>query len=150
MIEQGAVKRADTIAELARQIDVPPDALEETVKRFNEFAAKGLDPDFGRGQSAYNDCLGDPGYKPNAALGPLDRAPYYATRVFPADVGTCGGLITNEHAQVLNEQRRGDRRPLCDRQHHRHGDGPELSGAGGSIANTMVFGYVAARHAAGR
>ncbi len=45
----------------------------ETVKRFNEFAAKGLDPDFGRGQSAYNDCLGDPGYKPNAALGPLDR-----------------------------------------------------------------------------
>jgi 3-oxosteroid 1-dehydrogenase len=91
LIEQGAVKRADTIGDLARQIDVPADALEETVKRFNGFAAEGLDPDFGRGQSAYNDCLGDPGYKPNAALGPLDRAPYYATRVFPADVGTCGG-----------------------------------------------------------
>ena len=70
LIEQGAVKRADTIAELARQIDVPADALEQTVARFNEFAAKGLDPDFGRGQSAYNVCLGDPGYKPNAALGP--------------------------------------------------------------------------------
>ena len=55
LIEQGAVKRADTIGELARQIDVPADALEQTVKRFNEFAAKGLDPDFGRGQSAYND-----------------------------------------------------------------------------------------------
>ena len=61
VIEQGAVKRADTIGDLARQIDVPADALEETVKRFNEFAAKGLDPDFGRGQSAYNICLGDPG-----------------------------------------------------------------------------------------
>ena len=36
----------------------PPDALEQTVKRFNEFAAKGLDPDFGRGQSAYNDLPG--------------------------------------------------------------------------------------------
>ncbi len=44
---------------------------------------KGLDPDFGRGQSAYNHCLGDPGYKPNAALGPLDRAPFYATRLCP-------------------------------------------------------------------
>ena len=61
LIEQGAVKRADTIAELARQIEVPAEALEYTVKRFNEFAAKGLDPDFGRGQSAYNVCLGDPG-----------------------------------------------------------------------------------------
>ena len=69
LIEQGAVKRAATIADLARQIDVPADELEQTIKRFNEFAAKGLDPDFGRGQSAYNDCLGDPGYKPNAAIG---------------------------------------------------------------------------------
>ena len=84
----------------------PADELEQTVKRFNEYAAKGLDPDFGRGQSAYNDCLGDPGYEPNAALGPLDRAPYYATRMFPADVGTCGGVITNEYAQVLDEHDR--------------------------------------------
>ena len=87
-----------------RQIDLPADELARTVQRFNTFAAKGLDPDFGRGQSAYNDCLGDPGYRPNAAFGPLNRAPYYATRVFPADVGTCGGVITNEHAQVLDEQ----------------------------------------------
>ncbi len=150
LIEQGAVKRADTIADLARQIDVPPDALEETVRRFNEFAAQGSDPDFGRGQSAYNDCLGDPGYKPNAALGPLDKAPYYATKVFPADVGTCGGLITNEHAQVLNE-----RDEVIDGLYATGNItatvmGRTYLGAGGSIANTMVFGYVAARHAAGR
>src|SRR4029078_7011474 len=69
--EQGAVKGADTIAALARQTEVPPAALEETVNRFNEFAVKGLDPDFGRGQSAYNDCLGDHGYKPNEAAAPL-------------------------------------------------------------------------------
>lgn len=99
VIEQGSIKRADTIGERARQIDVPAEALEHTVQRFNEFAVKGLDP----GQSAYNICLGDPGYKPNAALGPIDRAPFYATQVYPADVGTCGGVITNEHAQVLDE-----------------------------------------------
>jgi FAD binding domain/Ring hydroxylating alpha subunit (catalytic domain) len=141
LIEQGAIKRADTIGDLARQIDVAADELEHTIKRFNEFAAKGLDPDFGRGQSAYNDCLGDPGYRPNAAIGPLDRAPYYATRIFPADVGTCGGVITNEHAQVLDENDQVTTATVMGRTY---------PGAGASIANTMVFGYVAARHAAGR
>lgn len=150
VIETGAIKRADTIGELARQIDVPADALEDTVNRFNEYAGKGLDPDFGRGQSAYNICLGDPGYKPNAALGPIDRAPYYAVQVFPADVGTCGGVITNEHAQVINE-----RDEVIDGLYATGNItatvmGRNYLGAGGSIANTMIFGYVAALHAAGR
>lgn len=90
LIERGAVQRGDTIDDLARQMEVPADGLAHTIERFNRFAAKGLDPDFGRGQSAYNDCLGDPGYRPNASIGPLDRAPYYAVKVYPADVGTCG------------------------------------------------------------
>jgi 3-oxosteroid 1-dehydrogenase len=150
VIEQGAVKRADTIGDLARQIDVPAEALEQTVQRFNEFAAKGLDPDFDRGQSAYNICLGDPGYKPNAALGPIDRAPYYATQVFPADVGTCGGVITNEHAQVLDQQDRVIDGLYATGNITATVMGRNYLGAGGSIANTMIFGYVAARHAAGR
>ena len=124
--------------------------MEQTVARFNEFAAKGLDPDFGRGQSAYNVCLGDPGHKPNAALGPIDRAPFYAARVFPADVGTCGGVITNEHAQVLDEQDRVIDGLYATGNITATVMGRNYLGAGGSIANTMVFGYVAARHAAGR
>jgi 3-oxosteroid 1-dehydrogenase len=150
LIERGAVVRGATIADLARQIDVPTDELEHTIQRFNKFAAKGLDPDFGRGQSAYNDCLGDPGYRPNAAIGPLELTPYYATRVLPADVGTCGGVITNEHAQVLDEQ------DLVIEGLYATGNttatvmGRTYPGAGASIASTMVFGYVAARHAAGR
>jgi 3-oxosteroid 1-dehydrogenase len=149
LIEKGVIKRGDTLAELAGEIGVPADELTQTVTRFNEFAAKGLDPDFGRGQSAYNDCLGDPGHRPNAALGPLDRAPYYATRIFPGDVGTCGGVITNEYAQVIDEQ------DLVIDGLYATGNitatvmGRTYLGAGGSIANTMIFGYVAARHAAG-
>jgi 3-oxosteroid 1-dehydrogenase len=150
LITQGVVKRADTIAELARQIDVPAGALEYTVGRFNEFAVQGRDPDFGRGQSAYNICLGDPGYRPNAALGPIDRAPYYATRVFPADVGTCGGVITNEYAQVLDEQERVIDGLYATGNITATVMGRNYLGAGGSIANTMIFGYVAARHAASR
>ena len=150
LIERGAVIRGSTISDLARQIDVPADELEHTVQRFNEFSAKGLDPDFGRGQSAYNDCLGDPGYRPNAAIGPLDRAPYYATRVLPADVGTCGGVITNEHAQVLDEQDRVIDGLYATGNTTATVMGRTYPGAGASIASTMVFGFVAARHAAGR
>jgi 3-oxosteroid 1-dehydrogenase len=150
LIERGAIARDHTIGGLARQIDVPANELEHTIRRFNEFAAKGLDPDFGRGQSAYNDCLGDPGYRPNAAVGPLDRAPYYATRVYPADVGTCGGVITNEYAQVLDEQDRVIDGLYATGNITATVMGRTYLGAGGSIASTMVFGYVAARHAAGR
>ena len=150
LIETGAVKRADSIGELARQIDLPADELTRTIRRFNKFAAKGLDPDFGRGQSAYNDCLGDPGYRPNAAVGPLDRAPYYATRVLPADVGTCGGVITNEHAQVLDEHDRVIDGLYATGNTTATVMGRTYPGAGASIASSMVFGYVAARHAAGR
>jgi 3-oxosteroid 1-dehydrogenase len=150
LIERGAVLRGNTIADLARQMEVPADALEQTVKRFNGFAAKGLDPDFGRGQSAYNDCLGDPGFRTNAALGPLDKAPYYATRVVPADVGTCGGLVANEYAQVLDENDRVIEGLYATGNITATVMGRNYLGAGGSIAYTMVFGYVAARHAAGR
>lgn len=147
---KGPVKRGGTVAELAGQIGVPATELERTVARFNEFAARGLDPDFGRGQSAYNACLGDPGYRPNAALGPLDRAPFYATRVFPGDVGTCGGLITDEFAQVLDQQGKVIDGLYATGNITATVMGRTYLGAGGSIANTMIFGYVAALHAAGR
>lgn len=150
LIESGAVKRAQTLTELADEIGLPADELARTVQRFNKYARKGLDPDFGRGQSAYNDCLGDPGYRPNAAVGPLDRAPYYATRVLPADVGTCGGVVTNEHAQVLDQQDRVIEGLYATGNTTATVMGRSYPGAGASIASSMVFGYVAARHAAGR
>ncbi|AFS14626.1 MULTISPECIES: FAD-binding protein [Mycobacterium avium complex (MAC)] len=150
LIESGAVKRAETIGELAGEIALPADELAHTIQRFNRYAAKGLDPDFGRGQSAYNDCLGDPGYRPNAAIGPLDTAPYYATRVLPADVGTCGGVLTNEHAQVLDQQDRVIEGLYATGNTTATVMGRTYPGAGASIASSMVFGYVAARHAAGK
>ena len=150
LIDGGAVLRGSTIADLARRMKVPVDRLEQTVQRFNGFAAKGLDPDFGRGQSAYNDCLGDPGHRPNASLGPLAKSPYYATKVVPADVGTCGGVVTNEHAQVLDKDECVIDGLYATGNITATVMGRNYLGAGGSIAYTMVFGYVAARHAAGR
>ncbi len=149
-IDKGFVRRADTLEGLAAQIGVDPAGLADTVQRFNANAVKGIDPDFGRGESAYNDCLGDPGYRPNACLGPLDQGPFYATEIFPSDVGTCGGLLTNEYAQVLDQS--DDPIPGL----YATGNitatvmGRTYPGAGASIASTMVFGFVAARHAVGR
>ena len=74
------------------------------MKRFNESAAKGLDPDFGRGQSAYNDCLGDPGITQ-----PLARAsrPGAVLRhgMYPPS-RHMWGVVTNQYAQVLDENDR--------------------------------------------
>ena len=149
VIDGGAIKRGATVEDLGRQIGVDPEGLVRTVGRFNEYARKGLDPDFGRGQSAYNDCLGDPGHQPNHAVGPLDRAPYYATEVYPNDVGTCGGLITDQFARVLGENDQPIPGLYAAGNITATVMGRTYPGAGASIANTMVFGYVAARHAAG-
>ena len=65
----------------------------------------------------------------------------------PGDIGTCGGMVTNEHAQVVDQ----DDRPIEGLYATGNGTatvmGRHYLGPGASIANTMVFGYVAARHA---
>jgi 3-oxosteroid 1-dehydrogenase len=142
------LKQAWTLADLAHICDIDAAGLSETVERFNENAVLGIDPDYGRGESAYNRALGDPNHKVHPCLGPIDEAPYYAVQVVPGDIGTCGGLVTNEHAQVVDQHDR----PIGGLYATGNGTatvmGRHYLGPGASIANTMVFGYLAARHAA--
>jgi 3-oxosteroid 1-dehydrogenase len=150
LFENGMLKQAWTLNDLATMCGIDPSGLSETVERFNEYAAQGVDPDYGRGESAYNRALGDPNPRVHPCLGPVDEAPYYAVQVVPSDIGTCGGLVTNEHAQVVDQ----DDRPIEGLYATGNGTatvmGRHYLGPGASIANTMVFGYVAARHAAGQ
>jgi 3-oxosteroid 1-dehydrogenase len=149
MVESGRLKKASTLTELAGLCGIDADGLVETVEHFNEHAANGVDPDYGRGESAYNRSLGDPHRKVHPCLGPIEEAPYYACEVLPGDIGTCGGLLTDEHARVLD----GHDRPIEGLYATGNSTatvmGRHYLGPGASIANTMVFGYVAARHAAG-
>ena len=150
LLESGKLKVAWTLADLANMCGIDPAGLAATVERFNEHAARGVDPDYGRGESAYNRALGDPNHKVHPCLGPIDEPPYYACEVLPGDIGTCGGLLTNEHAQVVDQ----DDRPIEGLYATGNGTatvmGRHYLGPGASIANTMVFGYVAARHATRR
>jgi 3-oxosteroid 1-dehydrogenase len=141
------LKQAWTLKDLAKMCSIDAAGLSETVERFNTFAEQGIDPDYGRGESAYNRSLGDPNHKVHPCLGPIDEAPYYAVQVVPGDIGTCGGLLTNEHAQVVDQ----DDHPIEGLYATGNGTatvmGRHYLGPGASIANTMVFGYLAARHA---
>jgi 3-oxosteroid 1-dehydrogenase len=147
LLESGMLKQAWTLDDLAHMCGIDPSGLSDTVEWFNQNAVKGIDPDYARGESAYNRALGDPNHRVHPCLGPIDEAPYYAVQVVPGDIGTCGGVITNEHAQVLDQ----DDRPIEGLYATGNGTatvmGRHYLGPGASIANTMVFGYVAARHA---
>jgi 3-oxosteroid 1-dehydrogenase len=147
LMESGRLKQAWTLADLARLCDIDPDGLAETVERFNDHARRGVDPDYGRGESAYNRALGDPNPRVHPCLGPIEEAPYYACQVVPGDIGTCGGLLTDEHARVLTEGGEPIHGLYATGNITATVMGRHYLGPGASIANSMVFGFLAARHA---
>ena len=87
-----------------RRSACPPTALEATVARWNEHAAAGDDPDFGRGRSAHDRWWGDPDFGDDvrATLGPIDTPPYYAVQVHSGALGTKGGPRTDGDGRVLD------------------------------------------------
>jgi succinate dehydrogenase/fumarate reductase flavoprotein subunit len=139
-----------SIRELAEKMDVPADAFESTVTRFNEQAAAGEDTDFGRGKSVHDRWWGDPklGDGPQATLGQIDTAPFYATQVYAGVLGTKGGPRTDRNGQVLDV----DGKPIAGL--YAAGNtmasamGMTYGGAGGTLGPAIVFGYLAGRHAA--
>ena len=127
-----------------RQIGVDAGALAKTVARFNEFAEAGQDEDFGRGASAYDRYYGDPRCRPNPNLAPLDQPPFYAAKIVPGDLGTKGGLRTDERARVLRPD--GTAIPGLYAAGNASASvmGHSYAGAGATIGPAMTFGYLAA------
>jgi 3-oxosteroid 1-dehydrogenase len=148
-IESGFLKKADTIEGLASQISVDPATLKATIERFNVGAREGKDPDFHRGERAYDNWLGDPTQTGSKTLGPVDTAPYYAAPMMPGDVGTYGGVVTDVNARVLRE----DGTPIpglyATGTSTASVMGTSYPGAGSSVGPSFVWGFVAAKHAAG-
>jgi 3-oxosteroid 1-dehydrogenase len=144
-----AVFRSGSLASLAEAIGVDGAGLAKTVARFNEFAAAGRDPDFQRGDSAYDRYYGDPRCRPNPNLAPLAKAPYYAVKIVPGDLGTKGGLRTDARARVLRPDESVIPGLYAAGNVSASVMGHSYAGAGATIGPAMTFGYIAVRDAAG-
>lgn len=86
MVQNGLIYSGDTIAELAENMGVPADALEQTVKEFNEAVKAGKPDEFGR--TTWENTI--------------ETGPFYAPSFSPAVHHTMGGLEINGSGEVIN------------------------------------------------
>lgn len=125
VMDTGSVVSADTLEELAELIDVPADALVETVERWNGFCDQESDPDFDR----------------RTDFGKIENGPFYADIVRPGVLGSASGLKTNADTQVLDPN--GDPIPGLYAAGMSMGGNwmpPFYPGCGWAILGTIVWG----------
>lgn len=149
LVAEGYLRTGDTPAALAAACGIAPGGLADTLRVYNDGARRGLDPAFGRGGDAYQRHLGDADHRPNPCVAPIETPPYFAVQVRPADLGMAAGLVTDADARVLDTQGRAI--PglwACgnDMQSVMNGAYP---GPGITLGPAIVFGWLAARDAAG-
>jgi succinate dehydrogenase/fumarate reductase flavoprotein subunit len=148
--DAGIAHRSDDLAELAQMMGVPGSAFAATVSRFNEMCRAGDDSDFHRGRSAYDRYYGDPTVTPNPNLRALDRGPFYAVKMTLSDLGTCGGLRADGRARVLREDGTVIDGLYAIGNTAANAFGTTYPGAGATIAQGLVYGYIAALDAAAK
>lgn len=143
------MKKAATVQELAAAIGVPAATLRATLARFNADALTGKDGEFDRGGPAYDRMYGDPAVMPNPTLAPIEKAPFYALPIYGGDIGTNGGIVTDENARALNADGRAIPGLYAVGNTAASVMGESYPGAGVTLGPAMTFGYVAGRHAMG-
>lgn len=131
-IEEGTTKKADTIRGLAAKIEVDPNALEETVSKYNINAEKGVDPEFGKTRD----------------LAPINAPPFYAFERIVGIHSTLGGLKINTTAQVINVNGLVIRRLYAAGETTGGVIGYNYPTAGTAIQNAICFGRIAGINAA--
>jgi 3-oxosteroid 1-dehydrogenase len=138
--------KAGNIKTLAEKIKVDANALKLTIERFNQFASRGKDEDFARGDYAYERYLGDKAAA-HPCLGAVSNPPFYAIAIYPSATGTQGGPKTNISAQVLDSD---DKiiEGLYAAGNAAAGMGfPNKISAGGTLTPALTFGRLAVLHA---
>ena len=149
-LAQGYLASGATPAELAASLGIDRDGLERTLAKYNADAAQGVDSQFDLGSDIYQRFLGDAAHGPNPCMRPIARPPFYAVRLYPSDLGTAAGLLTDADARVLD----GDGRPIpglyaCGNDMNSIMGGA-YPGPGITLGPALVFGWIAARHLAGQ
>jgi succinate dehydrogenase/fumarate reductase flavoprotein subunit len=147
-LETGYLKRGETLAELAANAGIDAGGLEATIAKFNETAASGQDPAFGKGSRAYNRYQGDALHGPNPCIAPIKDGPFYAIKMVIGDLGTYAGIRTDENARALD----GNGQPIAGL--YAAGNdmasimGGNYPGAGITLGPALTFGYIAGKHIA--
>ena len=85
----GKLIKADTLDDLAEQLDIPADTFKATVERYNSMAESGEDVDFG---------------VPEQFLAPVKTPPFYATKNVCSTLTIPFGLHVNADSQVLTAE----------------------------------------------
>lgn len=146
---RGYLKTADTVEGLARACGIDPAGLAATLAGWNDGAARGEDPEFGRGTSAYMRLQGDPDQRPNPCVAPIQKPPFHAVEVVPGSFGRFRGLAVDGRARVL----RSDGTPIPGLWAAGTDAASPFGGfypAGGiNLGPALTFGHVAGCDAAG-
>jgi len=147
--DSGFLKTAGTIEELAVKAGIDPAGLRAEVEKFNGYCETGKDLDFNRGGRGYDNWFGDPTHKPNPNLGKIEKPPFYAMELIPGDVGTSGGIVTDEYARALRPD--GSVIPGLYATGNSTASvmGRCYPAAGASIGASFIFAWIAAHHATG-
>jgi len=139
------VARAATWPELAEKLGIDRYQLENTVRRFNGFVARGTDGDFHRGENQWKLASAKAAPGINSSLGTIEEPPFYGVELHPAG-GPSVGLLADARGRVIHQ--RGHPIPGLYASGNvaaatEHGIGYQ---AGLSLASSMTFSYLAVRH----
>jgi succinate dehydrogenase/fumarate reductase flavoprotein subunit len=148
-LASGYLLRGETLAALAAAAGIDSAAFESTVAEFNRHAARGEDPEFGKGSNAYNRFYGDADHKPNPCLAPLTAPPFYAVKVVVGEIGTYDGIRTDRHARALDSRREPIAGLYVAGNDMASIMGGAYPGPGITLGPAMTFGWIAGRHLAG-
>lgn len=145
-LSDGYLIKGNSLEELAEKINVNANNLVKNVNQINEAAETGVDAQFNRGSTIYQKNNGDAAHKPNPTLGRIDAAPFYAVKLYPTDIGTSRGLVSNENANLLRKDGSSIKGLYACGNDLDSIMGGVYPGPGITIGPAITFAYLAVKH----
>ncbi|MBS1217719.1 MAG: fumarate reductase/succinate dehyfrogenase, flavoprotein subunit [Proteobacteria bacterium] len=130
-IDNGILKRANTLEELAAMLGIDPVETRTSVARWNALCAAGSDEDH---------------HRPANSMLPIIQPPYYGAPVWAVISNTQGGPVHDAHSRVIDVY--GKPIPRLYAAGELGSSFGHLYLSGGNIAECFVTGRIAGRHVA--
>lgn len=148
-LNSGYLIKGNTLEELASKAGIDAGGFVTTVAQFNNTAAEGRDPAYGKGSRAYNRYQGDANHGPNPCVAPIEQGPFYAIKIVIGDLGTYAGIRTDAQARALDAGGQVINGLYAAGNDMASIMGGNYPGAGITLGPALTFGYIAGRHLAG-